>query len=282
LKVRNPAQAGAFYPGTESSLITEIERCFLHEFGPGKIPKTLSNPIRSIKALIVPHAGYIYSGSVAAHSYYALASDGTPDCVVIIGPNHTGMGSGVSIMNEGKWITPLGELSINSEVAKKICETSGIIDIDEEAHLHEHSIEVQIPFLQYIYGKKISFVPICMMMQDLETSINLGEAISKSIYDKNALVIASSDMTHYEEGKIAKEKDREVIDAILKLDEVALFNIIESKMISMCGYGPVMSTIVYAKKIGAKKTELMSYRTSGDTTGDHSSVVGYASLIFSL
>jgi AmmeMemoRadiSam system protein B len=120
-----------------------------------------------------------------------------------------------------------------------------------------------------------------MMMQDLETSINLGEAISRSIHDKNALVIASSDMTHYEEGKIAKEKDREVIDAILNLDEIALFNIIESKMISMCGYGPVMSTIVYGKKVGAKKIELMSYKTSGDTTGDHTSVVGYASLIFS-
>jgi AmmeMemoRadiSam system protein B len=279
LKVRNPSQAGAFYPGTESSLIAEIERCFLHEFGPGKVPRISNNPIHSIKALIVPHAGYIYSGAVAAHSYYTLALEGTPDCVVIIGPNHTGMGSGVSIMTEGKWVTPLGELSINSEVAKKICDASGIVDIDEEAHLHEHSIEVQIPFLQYLYGKNISFVPICMMMQDLETSTNLGEAISRSIHDKNALVIASSDMTHYEEGKVAKEKDQEAINAILKLDEKALFNVIESKMISICGYGPMISAIVYGKKIGANKAELKSYRTSGDTTGAHSSVVGYASLI---
>ena len=280
MKSRNPSQAGTFYPGTSSSLRSEIERCFLHEFGPGKIPKVRKDSIGSIKALVSPHAGYSYSGPVAAHSYYALASEGTPESVIILGPNHTGMGSGVSIMTEGKWLTPLGELSIDTEIAESICKTSSIIDVDEKAHLNEHSIEVQLPFLQYLYDESVSFVPICMMMQDLETSVDLGNAIAESIHERKALVLASSDMTHFEGGKIAEVKDREAIDAILKLDEAELFRVIESKMISMCGYGPVISAISCGKKLGAKKAKLLSYKTSGDMTGDHSSVVGYASLIF--
>ena len=281
MKVRRPCQAGAFYPDNPSSLKAEVERCFLHKYGPGKIPKVSSDALSSLIGLVSPHAGYMYSGPVAAHSYYALSIEGTPECVVILGPNHTGLGSGISIMKEGKWATPLGELSIDSKVAEEICKNFDMIDVDEEAHLHEHSIEVQLPFLQYLYGERLLFVPICMMMQDLKTSKELGEAIAKSIANKNCVVIASSDMTHYEEGRMAEEKDREAINAMSKLDEAELFGVIGSKMISMCGYGPVISVIACAKKLKATKAELLSYKTSGDMTGDHSSVVGYASLIFS-
>ncbi len=281
MKVRRPCQAGAFYPGEPSSLKAEIERCFLHKYGPGKIPKVSSGALRSLIGIVSPHAGYMYSGSIAAHSYYALAVEGTPECAVILGPNHTGLGSGISIMEDGRWATPLGELPIDSEVAEEICKNFKMVDVDEKAHLFEHSIEVQLPFLQYLYGERLLFVPICMMMQDLETSKELGEAIAKSIANKNAVVIASSDMTHYEEGRMAEEKDREAINAMAELDEAKLFGTIESKMISMCGYGPVISAIACAKKLGATKAKLLSYKTSGDITGDHSSVVGYASLILS-
>ena len=281
MKIRGPTQAGAFYPDDPRSLKAEIERCFLHKYGPGKIPEVTSDAPSSLIGLVSPHAGYIYSGPVAAHSYSALSIEGTPECVVILGPNHTGMGSGISIMKEGKWATPLGELTIDSEVADEICKNFEMIDVDEKAHLYEHSIEVQLPFLQYLYSERLLFVPICMMMQDLNTSKELGEAIAKSIVDKNSVVIASSDMTHYEEGKIAEEKDKEAINAIVKLDEAELFRVIESTMISMCGYGPVISAITCVKKLEANKAELLSYNTSGDMTGDHSSVVGYASLVFS-
>ncbi len=280
MRIRRPCQAGAFYPDKPSSLKAEIEKCFFHRYGPGKIPKANKNQLSSLLGLVSPHAGYMYSGPVAAHSYYALAMEGTPESAVIVGPNHTGMGSGVSIMTAGNWVTPLGELSIDNEIAEEIVNNSEIVDVDEKAHLYEHAIEVQLPFLQYLYGKSLLFVPICMMMQDLETSTELGEAMAKSIVNKNVVVIASSDMTHYEEGKIAEDKDKEAINAMTVLDEIELFRTIESRMISMCGYGPVISTLACAKKLGATKAKLLSYKTSGDITGDHSSVVGYASLIF--
>jgi AmmeMemoRadiSam system protein B len=280
LSIRRPCQAGSFYSSTGPSLRKEIEECFLNKLGPGKIPKISNNAISSLTGLVVPHAGYMFSGTIAAHSYFTLAMEGSPDCAILIGPNHTGLGSGISIMDKGIWVTPFGEITIDSEIANQIYKNYNLIDVDEKAHLYEHSIEVQIPFLQYLYGEKLLFVPICMMMQDLETSIELGEAIAKSINNKNAIVIASSDMTHYESSQLANKKDKKAIDAILKLNEVELFKIIESERISMCGYGPVISVIACAKKLGASKAKLLSYKTSGDITGDHSSVVGYASLIF--
>ncbi|MEM3061369.1 MAG: AmmeMemoRadiSam system protein B, partial [Candidatus Bathyarchaeia archaeon] len=195
MKIRRACQAGAFYAGTTKSLKAQIESCFLGKYGPGSLPKLNECGERRIKALICPHAGYMYSGQVAAHSYFALASDGIPEAVVIVGPNHTGMGSGVSIMNQGIWLTPLGKTEIDSSLAKEICKTSSLIDVDESAHEYEHSIEVQLPFLQYIYGDKIKFVPICMMMQDLETSIEVGEAVAKALssLNKNSVIVASSD-----------------------------------------------------------------------------------------
>jgi len=278
LKVRSPCQAGAFYSGTKSSLTKQIENCFRHKFGPGKLPEVNRNGKRSIVALVCPHAGYMYSGAVAANSYYALATDGAPQTCVILGPNHTGMGSGVSIMMEGAWETPLGVSSIDTETAKKIQQQTKMIDIDESAHRLEHSIEVQLPFLQYVYGLNLKFVPVCMMMQDLTTSIEVGEAISNAVDGMNTVIIASSDMTHYESQTAASKKDRLVIESILSLDEESLQKVVESQSISMCGYGPVTAAVRAAKLLGAKTASLLSYKTSGDVTGDTSSVVGYASI----
>jgi hypothetical protein len=279
LKVRSPCQAGAFYAGTKSSLTKQIENCFLHKVGPGKLPEPNKKGKRSIVALVCPHAGYMYSGPVAANAYFALAKDGIPETCVIIGPNHTGMGSGISIMAEGAWETPLGVSSIDAETAKRIQEQSKIIDIDESAHRLEHSIEVQLPFLQYTYGTSIKFVPICMMMQDLTTSCEVGEAISNAVAGSNAIIIASSDLTHYENQASASKKDMSVIEQILSLDEESLQRTVESQNVTMCGYGPVTAAIKAANLLGARDATLLCYKTSGDVTGDTSAVVGYASIL---
>jgi len=275
LKLRRAQVAGSFYSGTKAALTSEIERCFTHRLGPGRLPTLAQVGERKLVGLVCPHAGYMYSGPVAARSYFEVASDGKPDKIVIIGPNHTGRGSGVSMMSEGVWETPLGEIEVDKETVDAISKASGIIDLDDQAHLYEHSVEVQLPFLQYVLKTRFEFVPICMMMQDLETSAEVGKAIGEVLKGKNALIIASSDMTHYESAEAAKRKDRLCIDAILALDDARLQETVESHRISMCGHGPVASMIAASKILNAKTAQLLGYSTSGDITGDTSEVVGY-------
>ncbi len=278
MKVRPPRQAGVFYAGSANALAKQVEECFLHPLGPGMVPKVDERGPKNLIALISPHAGYVYSGPVAAHAYHRLALSGAPASVVIVGPNHTGFGSGVSIAVEGVWRTPLGDVQVDVELARAIQRSSQFIDVDDVGHSHEHSIEVQLPFLQYLFGSGVKLVPVCMMMQDLEVSRDVGEAIGKSTMGKNAVVIASTDLTHYEPQEFASTKDRMVVEAILSLDEERLHSVVESRNISMCGCGPVCAAIVAAKRLGAKEARLLSYKTSGDVTGDRSQVVGYASL----
>lgn len=280
MSTRKPAQAGMFYAGSSAALRQEIEGCFKHRLGPGRLPDKKQKGLSGLVALVSPHAGYMYSGPVAAAAYSELAGHGTPTRVVIIGPNHTGMGSGVSLMNEGRWATPLGEIQIDSPLANLILENAPIIDVDDKAHIYEHSIEVQLPFLQYLYDNAFTFVPICMMIQDLETGREIGEAIAKAASEPTDLVVASSDMTHYEPHKAASEKDMKVIQAIEKLDERLLDQVVESSAVSVCGIGPIVAAIVYSKRRGINRAKLLSYRTSGDISGDYSSVVGYAAISF--
>jgi len=279
-RVRYPSQAGAFYAGTAESLRRQIESCFTHRFGPGKIPKLAEDGPREIVGLVCPHAGYMYSGPVAANSYYKLALDGNIDTVVILGPNHHGVRSGVATVDEGVWRTPLGDVEVDADTAKETVRESAIIDVDESAHRYEHSIEVQIPFVQYTHGSSFKIVPICFLMQDVESSREVGNALAKVLAGKNTVLIASTDMTHYEPQRLAEEKDRKAIRAILEMDEELLFSTLEDYNISACGYGPVASLITAAKKLNGKKAELLCYKTSGDITGDKSSVVGYASISF--
>jgi len=280
LKIRNPAQAGMFYSGSARPLVKEIEDCFKHKLGPARLPERRQEPLAHLVALVCPHAGYIYSGPVAATAYLELARYGKPSTVVIIGPNHTGMGSGVSLMNEGTWTTPLGRIDIDSTLANAILENAPIIDIDEKAHAYEHSIEVQLPFLQYLYEDDFSLVPICMMIQDLETGREIGEAIAKATNDSSCLVVASSDMTHYEPHNIASEKDMSAVRAIERMNDKELDKVVQSNSISICGVGPIISAMTFSKKRGATKGHLLSYRTSGEVCGDYSSVVGYAAIAF--
>jgi AmmeMemoRadiSam system protein B len=235
---------------------------------------------RNIVGLVVPHAGYMASGPVAAHAYHHLAQDGKPDVIVIFGPNHTGYGSALAVMNEGVWRTPLGDVEIDTETADRILQASRIVDVDEMAHAYEHSIELQLPFLQYLYGSEFKFVPICFGMQDLVSSREVGKATAKALKGKNALVIASSDMTHYESQERAEKKDKMAIDAALKMDETQYYHTVEAYGISTCGYGPTIAAITAAKELDAKKAQLLCYKTSGDVLGDRSAVVGYVSIVF--
>lgn len=278
MKIRKPCQAGTFYPASKDLLIEAIKGCFLHPIGPQTIPSLNLDGETKIKGIICPHAGFTYSGPIAAHSYAALAGDGKPDLAVIIGPNHTGLGSGVSLMLEGFWETPLGKIEIENQVAEKILNLSDIIDIDELAHQYEHSIEVQIPFLQYLYGSQIRFIPIILMLQDLKTSIEIGKTIFEAISHLNCIVIASTDLTHYETQVEANRKDHKAIEAILSLNENKLQQIIDQENLSMCGYGPTVAFITIMKLFEATNTILLKYGTSGDISGDLDSVVGYASI----
>jgi MEMO1 family protein len=276
--LRRPVVAGMFYEGNAEALRLQVESCFLHPFGPGKLPVANRAGPRNVLGLICPHAGYVYSGAVAANAFFSLASDGKPDTIVVLGPNHTGQGNPLSAMREGVWRTPLGDVEIDTEVADAIAAETGILDFDEVAHRHEHSIEVQLPFLQYIYGDKFMFVPICFLMQDLETAQEIGRALAEALANRNAVVIASSDFTHYETQAQVEKKDSAALKAVEELDEKKFFRILEAENVTACGYAPIAALITYAKALGATKTELLSHKTSGDITGDKSSVVGYAAV----
>ncbi|MEM2926165.1 MAG: AmmeMemoRadiSam system protein B [Candidatus Bathyarchaeia archaeon] len=273
-RIRRPVVAGTFYEASKEALKDQITRCFTHPLGAGSPPEaSLSGP-RDIIALVCPHAGYMYSGPVASHAYASLAKDGRPETFVLLGPNHHGIGSGVSIMTRGIWRTPLGDAAIDAQLADKILGACDIIDSDEEGHRLEHSLEVQIPFLQYIYGT-IKIVPISFMLQDLATARDVGKALADTLRDKNAIIIASTDLTHYESQKSAQKKDGFIIEAIKALDEALLFEVVERYGITMCGPAPVAAAITASKSLGAKRANILSYRTSGDVTEDYSSVVGY-------
>jgi AmmeMemoRadiSam system protein B len=271
--IREPSFSGMFYADTPAELKKQIEWCYKHKLGPGTLPEITKAVNRTIVGLIIPHAGYMYSGPVAAHAYKELTRSGIYDTAVILSPNHTGYGPGVSIWAKGAWRTPLGEVQVNEEMAQLLI--SDIISADETAHIYEHSIEVQLPWLQYLNGN-IQIVPITMMAQDYEIAQMVGKAVAKHM--SNTIIIASTDFNHYAPRASTMEKDMAMIDAIEKLDTENLYKLLESMHCSMCGYGPVAATIVAAKEHNAKRGRLLKYSTSGDITGDISSVVGYASI----
>jgi AmmeMemoRadiSam system protein B len=276
--IRRPTVASQFYEGDAEALRAQISSCFLHKLGPQKLPQVnFHNYPRNIVGLICPHAGYSYSGPVAASAFYELAIDGKPDTVVLLGPNHTGYGSGLSLMREGVWRTPLGDVEIDSEISDALLHETNIVDVDEVAHRYEHSIEVQLPFLQFLYGNAFKIVPICYLMQDYESALEIGRALTEALNATNTVVIASSDMTHYESAKTAGAKDQAALNAVIDLDAKRFYETVETQNITACGYAPITSLITYGVGVSAK-AKLLSYHNSGDITGDHSSVVGYAAV----
>jgi AmmeMemoRadiSam system protein B len=277
---RAPAVAGVFYPSAADELNQLIELSFKERrFGPGDLPPPKELTRRRIYGIVSPHAGYIYSGAVAANGYYETSSMNF-DRVVMIGPNHYGIGTGLATVRDGIWETPLGQVEIDTELASRISENSGILDFDDLAHSRDHCLEVQLPFLQYVKKNQFKLVPIIMIMQDKVTASEIGESIADSTRSLNALLIASSDFTHYESNSAAHRKDRELIEAILSLDISIFYTTLERLNVSACGYGAIASIMTAAKALGATKGELLRYATSGDIIGDTNSVVGYASIIF--
>jgi len=268
--IRNPVVAGQFYSGSKDALLKEV--AMLVAKGPAK---------EDAIGVLSPHAGYVYSGEVAGS---VLGSIKPRDTYIIMGPNHTGLGASFGLSPAKSWKTPLGEVEIDEKLALQIKKNSGLIKDDELSHSREHSIEVQLPFLQYM-SKNFKFVPLVISYADLDAYRDISKAVAKSIKDlkleKNVTIIASSDMTHYEPQESAKSKDRAAIEAMLKLDEEELFERVSSMGITMCGYGPALIMIVAAKELGAKKARLVKYATSGDVSGDYSSVVGYAGITIS-
>jgi len=266
--VREPAVAGQFYPGTQASL--------------KKLVETLTEKTAQRKkafGVMSPHAGFMYSGKVAGAVFSKVE---LPDTYIIIGPNHTGKGRPFSITGDGSWVTPLGEVKIDSELAGDLLKRSRLIQDDSTAHSFEHSIETQLPFIQF-FNSSFKFIPLILSNARIETYREIANDIADSIKasGKDVLIVASSDMTHYEEQKIVTAKDKEAIKAILELDEAGLLKRIDEFDISMCGYAPTVVMLIAAKKLGAKKAELVKYMTSGDTSGDFSAVVGYAGIIVS-
>lgn len=272
---RRPAVAGAFYESSAQRLRDQIANCYQHRLGPGKLPQISENKARTIIGLVVPHAGYMYSGPVACHSYAELARDGKPEAAVILGPNHTGMGSGVSIETEGEWITPLGKVEIESSIANEILKNSQFLEEESAAQKSEHSVEVQVPMLQFLYDKSVKIVPIVIMLQYLEVCKDLSSAIARAVKQRDVIIIASSDFTHYEPAKIATAKDKRALEDIERLDGEELLRTVERDNISMCGPGPVATTLLAAKQLGARASQILKYSNSGDITGDMQSVVGY-------
>ncbi len=231
-------------------------------------------------ATLNPHAGYMYSGPVAAHSFYAVSGGRPPSLFVIVGPNHYGVGSGVAVPLSDEWETPLGDAKVDVAAARELMELSGVVDIDDAAHAQEHSIETQVPFLQYIFGAGVKILPVSMALQDRETAVELGDALGRLLAGKDALMIASSDLTHYERAEVAAEKDMKAIEHMLSYDVDALYEYIDDASLTMCGYGPAAAVMVASRALGANKASLLKYATSGDTGGDASSVVGYPSMAF--
>jgi AmmeMemoRadiSam system protein B len=279
MHVRRAAVAGQFYPSDIRELRDMIEGCFLHNLGPGKLPPAEYTTEGNV-ICIAPHAGYQYSGPVAAHTYLHVSSQRKPDFIIIVGPNHYGIGSGISAYLQGEWETPLGRIKINHEIAKRLSEETGIVDFDEQSHKYEHSIEVQIPFIQYLYGNNVQIVPVCIAFQDIDTARILGDGIAKVMEGTNSILIASSDLTHYESHHSASKKDVELLNSVKKLDITLFYSELHRLNVSACGYGAIGTSIAAAKKLGFKGAEIIKYATSGDITQDLSSVVGYPSVRF--
>lgn len=272
--MRRPCVAGQFYSGSKDGLRRQIEECFLSDIGPGALP-TRGDTERDIIGCIVPHAGYMYSGPVAAHVYTELAKQEVPETIIIISPNHTGAG-GLAALSNTDWETPLGVVKTDQETVDSLFRGCESLDLDETAHMYEHSLEVQLPFLQYIYDD-FKMVPICMMWPSMEILNEIAECLSE--IEKDALIIASSDFTHYESHESATKKDNEAISHILNRDEKRFLQTVHENNLSICGHTPIAVCISTVKKLGATKVEMLKYSTSGDVTGDYGQVVGYAGIV---
>jgi hypothetical protein len=264
--IRRSAVAGSFYAGTRDRLHHQVEDL---------VPKGVAQE-KAIGA-VVPHAGYMYSGRVAAGVFSRVEF---PETFVILGPNHTGLGAGSAIMTNGQWETPLGQVQIDHELGKAILANSSVLQEDHLGHLREHSIEVQLPFLQY-FDRPFGFVPICLFSHEYAACQEVGQAVAKAVREsgKRVLIVASTDMSHYVSRDAAAGQDRKAIDAILALDPEGLHRVVRREGISMCGFHPTTAMLMAAKVLGATRADLVMYTDSGEVTRDLDEVVAYAGML---
>ena len=265
--IRTPAVAGKFYP--ENPI--ELKKKVASHLG------NLSKKKRKAIGVVSPHAGFIYSGDVVGAVYSQIE---VPETVILLGPNHTGLGENISVMTEGTWSMPMGNISIDEVLATQLCKETSLAKPNSVAHQFEHSLETQLPFLQYL-RKNFLIVPICLKKVDYSICKKLSKGIVNALEqtEKSALIIASSDMTHFESHKIAGEKDKKAIVKIENRDAQGLDETVRQEQISMCGVNPVTVMLLCSEKMGAQKAELIEYKTSGEVNGDKSRVVGYAGVI---
>ena len=268
--VRQPAVAGAFYEGDPKRLHAQVEECFAENPAPAAKQRFIG--------AVVPHAGLMYSGHVAA-AFYRLAE--LPKRFVILCPNHTGFGHFAAINSEGAWRTPLGDAPIDSKLASALMAKTKLLAEDSRAHAREHSLEVQLPFLQELLGNDFSFVPICLGAPRYEMCQQIGNAIADVIATEGGSVgiLASSDLNHYEDQKETLRKDQLAIDQVLALDPKELWRVVEEFDVSMCGFIPTTTMLIAANKLGARSARLIKHATSGDINRDYSHVVGYAAIL---
>ncbi|HXJ85601.1 MAG TPA: AmmeMemoRadiSam system protein B [Candidatus Binatia bacterium] len=268
--LRHPAVAGRFYPGDSDDLRTEVQT-FLSQ--------SISNNAEPLKAIgcIAPHAGYMYSGHVAGAVFSRIQ---IPPLCVVMCPNHRGMGHALAMMSEGVWETPLGEVPIDAEFASTLQRQFPALHNDSAAHRAEHAAEVELPFLQ-MRQPDLRIVPIALGTRQFEVLEHLGLALADVIANHRdpVLIVASSDMNHYESDVITRAKDHRAIERILTLDPRGLFDVVTQQEISMCGFGPAVAMLTAARQLGAKSAELVNYATSGDVSGDREIVVGYAGIV---
>ena len=265
--IRNPVRAGSFYPAPPDRLRAMIQ---------GYLPAGVT-PKAAVGA-VCPHAGYIYSGRLAVET---LARVRVTDTVILMGPNHTGRGRPLSLMAEGTWRMPFGDVEIDTQITARLLEAAEDLEVDTAAHEYEHSLEVQLPILQY-FNPGLKIVPIVFGYGDAAQLRRLGKAIAGVIRDagRDILIVASSDMSHYEPEPVAREKDKIALDAVLELDADGLLRSVAEHNITICGYLPTACLISAARELGGGRAELVGYDTSASTSGDYSQVVGYAGVLF--
>ena len=267
--IRPPAVAGTFYEGDPARLRAQVEACF------AKNPPAAKK--ERFAAAVVPHAGLMYSGHVAA-AFYGAAE--LPRRFIILCPNHTGMGHFAAINRDGAWRTPFGDVKVNTVLAEAIMARATSLKDDAGAHAREHSLEVQLPLLQHLLGD-FTFVPICLGAPRYALCEEVGNAIADVVKGQDIAILASSDLNHYEDQKTTLRKDQAAIDPLLAVDAQELWRVVEEEDISMCGYIPATAALIAAKKLGATSAKLLKHATSGDINGDYAHVVGYASVMIS-
>jgi len=267
---RQPAVAGRFYPASPSVLAEEVATLLAER--PNGRP-TPEPPLPAI-GVLAPHAGYMYSGAVAGATY---ARVDVPERAIVLCPNHTGMGERVALWPSGAWLTPIGRVPVDVSLNRDLI-ASGLVVEDREAHRHEHAAEVQLPFLQ-LRRPEIAIAVLCLGPLSLDRCRELGLAVAAAARRHRALVVASSDMSHYLPARVAREKDELALDRLLALDPEGLYEVVRREDISMCGFIPATAMLFAAKELGAREAELVRYGSSADATGDESSVVGYAGAV---